>query len=36
MIDPTDFDIPVVVNDDVKRWMNYLLGHGVVLCQMAL
>ena len=26
MIDPADFDIPIVVNDDVKRWMNYLLG----------
>ncbi len=28
MIDPKDFDIPIVVNDDVKRWMNYLLGPG--------
>ena len=28
MIDPADFDIPVVVNDDVKRWMNYMLGPG--------
>jgi membrane-bound lytic murein transglycosylase D len=28
MIDPADFDIPIVVNDDVKRWMNYLLGPG--------
>jgi len=28
MIDPNDFDIPIVVNDDVKRWMNYLLGPG--------
>ena len=28
MIDPTDFDIPIVINDDVKRWMNYLLGPG--------
>ncbi len=28
MIDQKDFDIPIVVNDDVKRWMNYLLGPG--------
>ena len=28
MIDPKDFDIPIVVNDDVKRWMNYMLGSG--------
>ena len=28
MIDPKDFDIPIVVNDDVKRWMNYMLGTG--------
>lgn len=28
MIDPKDFDIPIVVNDDVKRWMNYMLGPG--------
>jgi len=28
MINPDDFDIPIVVNDDVKRWMNYLLGPG--------
>lgn len=28
MIDPNDFDIPIVVNDDVKRWMNYMLGSG--------
>jgi membrane-bound lytic murein transglycosylase D len=28
MIDPNDFDIPIVVNDDVKRWMNYMLGPG--------
>lgn len=28
MIAQTDFDIPIVVNDDVKRWMNYLLGPG--------
>ncbi len=28
LIDPKDFDIPIVVNDDVKRWMNYLLGPG--------
>ena len=28
MIDPKEFDIPVVVNDDVKRWMVYFLGRG--------
>ena len=28
MIDPKDFDIPIVINDDVKAWMNYLLGPG--------
>ncbi len=28
MIDPKDFDIPIVVNDDVKRWMKYMLGPG--------
>jgi membrane-bound lytic murein transglycosylase D len=27
-IDPKEFDIPVVVNDDVKRWMVYFLGRG--------
>ncbi len=27
-IDPKEFDIPVVVNDDVKRWMEYFLGRG--------
>ena len=28
MIDTNDFDIPIVINDDVKRWMNYMLGPG--------
>lgn len=27
-IDPKEFDIPVVVNADVKRWMEYFLGRG--------
>lgn len=27
-IDPKDFDIPIVVNDDVIRWMKYFLGPG--------
>lgn len=27
-IDPKEFDIPVVVNDDVKGWMRYFLGRG--------
>jgi membrane-bound lytic murein transglycosylase D len=27
-IDPTSFDIPVVVNADVQRWMTYFLGNG--------
>lgn len=27
-IDPRDFDIPVVVNDDVIRWMKYFTGRG--------
>jgi len=27
-VDPKEFDIPVVVNDDVKRWMQYFLGRG--------
>ncbi len=27
-IDPTEFDIPVVVNDAVKKWMTYFLGNG--------
>ena len=28
MINPDDFDIPIEVNEDVKRWMNYMLGSG--------
>ena len=27
-IDPADFDIPIVINDDVKRWMSYYTGRG--------
>lgn len=27
-VDPREFDIPVVVNEDVKRWMQYFLGRG--------
>ena len=28
MINPNDFDIPIVINADVERWMRYLLGPG--------
>ena len=27
-IDPADFDIPIVINDDVERWMSYYTGRG--------
>jgi membrane-bound lytic murein transglycosylase D len=27
-IDPSEFDIPVVVNDSVVRWMEYFMGPG--------
>ena len=27
-LDPKEFDIPVVVNDMVKKWMTYFLGNG--------
>lgn len=27
-VDPSEFDIPVVVNDDVVRWMQYFTGPG--------
>jgi membrane-bound lytic murein transglycosylase D len=27
-IDPNDFDIPVVINSDVQRWMGYFTGKG--------
>ena len=27
-LDPSDFDIPIVVNDDVIRWMDYFTGKG--------
>ncbi len=27
-VDPKEFDIPVVVNDAVKKWMTYVLGNG--------
>lgn len=28
LVDPSEFDIPIVVNDMVKGWMNYFLGKG--------
>jgi len=27
-VDPTEFDIPVVINEDVIRWMKYFTGPG--------
>lgn len=27
-VDPSEFDIPMVVNDDVIRWMEYFTGRG--------
>ncbi|MDP2314465.1 MAG: LysM peptidoglycan-binding domain-containing protein [Pseudomonadota bacterium] len=27
-LDPSEFDIPVIVNADVKKWMEYFLGRG--------
>ncbi|MFN7146663.1 MAG: LysM peptidoglycan-binding domain-containing protein, partial [Myxococcota bacterium] len=27
-VDPREFDIPIVVNEDVKKWMQYFLGRG--------
>lgn len=27
-LDPADFDIPIVINDDVIRWMDYFTGRG--------
>lgn len=27
-VDPSEFDIPIVINDDVKKWMQYFLGRG--------
>ncbi len=27
-IDPSEFDIPIVINDDVIRWMQYFTGSG--------
>ncbi|MFZ5481015.1 MAG: LysM peptidoglycan-binding domain-containing protein [Myxococcota bacterium] len=27
-VDPSEFDIPIVVNEHVKRWMTYFLGPG--------
>ena len=27
-LDPTEFDIPVVMNADVQRWLNYFQGRG--------
>jgi membrane-bound lytic murein transglycosylase D len=27
-LDPADFDIPIVINDDVIRWMDYFTGKG--------
>lgn len=28
LVDPSEFDIPIIVNDDVKKWMTYFLGNG--------
>lgn len=28
LVNPSDFDIPVVINDDVIRWMRYFTGSG--------
>ncbi|MBM76425.1 MAG: hypothetical protein CMK59_13550 [Proteobacteria bacterium] len=28
LVDPKDFDIPIVINDEVKKWMRYFLGAG--------
>lgn len=27
-VDPNEFDLPLVINEDVKRWMRYFLGSG--------
>jgi len=27
-LDPNEFDIPIVMNDDVKKWMDYFQGRG--------
>ncbi len=27
-VDPSEFDIPVVVNDDVRKWVEYFTGNG--------
>lgn len=27
-VDPSEFDIPVVINEPVKKWMRYFLGSG--------
>ncbi len=27
-VDPKEFDIPIIVNEDVKKWMEYFLGRG--------
>ncbi len=27
-VDPKEFDIPIIVNDDVKKWMTYFLTRG--------
>lgn len=28
MVDPSEFDIPIIINADVKKWMTYFLGNG--------
>ena len=30
LVDPSEFDIPVVVNDDVEKWIAYFTGRGRV------
>lgn len=28
LVDPSEFDIPIIINADVKKWMTYFLGNG--------